>query len=299
MKINNTQFTTPILLIIFNRPDKARTLFAKIREIKPTKLFIAADGPRSYKAGEDNLCEETRSVIKDIDWPCEIHTDFLDHNIGCDERVPSAITWFFEQVENGIIFEDDCIPHKDFFYFCQELLEKYSSNEKIMMISGNNFQDGNIRGNGSYYFSRYPNTWGWATWKRAWKKYDHTLKNAPSIKTTHGDEHKYWSKFYTQLKSGKYTFWDAKWLFSIWQNNSLSITPNMNLVSNIGFGKDSTHTKTKDASLERPTNSLEYIIHPKEIKESSEADRYLFVKVYKTSLLKKIQTKIRLLLQKI
>ena len=165
-------FQTPILFLIFNRPDTTKRVFESIRSIKPAKLYIAADGDRKDKVGEDLLCKDTRSIIDLIDWECEIKTLFRPENLGCKIAVSSAIDWFFENEEQGIILEDDCLPNESFYIYCETLLNYYAFNERIMHISGNNFQDGMMRGNGSYYFSNYNHIWGWASWKRAWKAYN-------------------------------------------------------------------------------------------------------------------------------
>ena len=169
-------FQTPILFLIFNRPDTTKLVFESIKRIKPAKLYIAADGARKHKVGEDLLCKETRSIIDLIDWECEIKTLLRTENLGCKIAVSSAIDWFFENEEQGIILEDDCLPNESFFNFCEQLLNQFKENKEIMHISGNNFQDGITRGDGSFYFSKYNHIWGWATWKRAWKLYNVKLE---------------------------------------------------------------------------------------------------------------------------
>lgn len=291
-------FKTPILLIIFNRPQKSSQVFEVIKKMRPEKLFIAADGARPYVYGEKEKCDTSRSITELIDWPCELHTNFLEKNIGCDERVPSAISWFFENVDEGIIFEDDCLPGEGFFLFCQELLEKYKNTEKIMMISGNNFQKGIQRGDASYYFSHYSNTWGFATWKRAWANYDHSLGKCQSFMEkgeiynilSSRKQVRYWLKFFRKIRSGKYTFWDAKWNFSVLCNNGICIIPNKNLVTNIGHDHDGTHTHKKSDIVEIPIQELEWPLkHPSPLTPNIEADCYLFASIYDVSIIKKIE----------
>ena len=160
--------STPVLFLIFNRPELTEKVFQKIQDAQPKYLFVAADGPRDNKYGEKDLCEKTRAVVlENITWECEVKTLFRTENLGCRTAVSSAINWFFENVEEGIILEDDTVPDNSFFSYCQALLEKYRNHEQIMMITGDNFQDGIKRGNGSYYFSRYVHIWGWASWRRA------------------------------------------------------------------------------------------------------------------------------------
>lgn len=291
----------PVLIIIFNRPETTSRLLKQLELAKPPRLYIAADGPRENKTGEKELCEETRRMATTIDWPCEVKTLFREKNIGVDPGVESAVDWFFTNEESGIILEDDCIPHPDFLKFSSVLLEKYRNDEKIMMISGNNFQDGVMRGNGSYYFSRYSNTWGWATWKRAWQKYDKDMQGLPSFISENKIENilkekqqkKYWLSFFKKLYNKKYGFWDAKWLFAIWNNSGICITPNLNLNTNIGFGKDATHTQGESIKFSVKSHPLEEIKHPDSNEIDTEADNYLFNKIYKVSLFKKIIYKLK------
>jgi len=165
------QFSTPILFIVFNRLDTAQKVFESIKLIRPKYLFVAADGPRVDVAGEKQKCEDTRAIIKQIDWDCDIKTLFREKNIGIKNAVSSAITWFFNNIEEGIILEHDCLPNDSFFIYCEEILNKYKKNEQVMHVSGNFFQPTPV-GKNDYYFSRIPHIWGWATWKRAWVKYN-------------------------------------------------------------------------------------------------------------------------------
>lgn len=287
--LNIAMFNTPILLIIFNRPDKVERLIESLRSIKPTRIYVSADGPRAEVATDSSRCDLARVALSKIDWPCEISTNFHPHNTGADFGPEKAINWFFDNVEEGIILEDDCLAHPDFFRFVKDMLELYRINEKIMMVSGNNFQNGISRGEGSYYFSKYPSTWGWATWKRAWKYYDtKTLgyedfikKNKLNTICQSNSEKKYWSKFFSKIHSGKLEHWDIKWIFAIWNNEGLSITPNVNLVQNVGFGQDATHTFKHDDKMVVKAIGLDKIIQPLAITVNKEADAYLFEHIYR------------------
>lgn len=162
----------PVLFLIFNRPDTTRKVFAEIRRAKPARLYIAADGPRKERTTDIALCEQTRDIINEIDWPCQSYTLYRKENLGCKLAVSSAINWFFEREESGIILEDDCLPHPTFFKFCEIMLERYKDDTRVMHIGGSNFQEGMIRGDGDYYYSKWTPVWGWASWRRAWKNYD-------------------------------------------------------------------------------------------------------------------------------
>jgi hypothetical protein len=253
------RFSTPILLTAFNRPDNAARVFDEIRKIRPKQLFWAVDGPRKDRPGEDALCKKTQDIIKRVDWECEVKTLFRTENLGCGYAVAKAIDWFFENVEEGIIFEDDDLPDPTFFRFCQELLEYYRDDRRIMHISGDNFQHGKKRGDASYYFSRYTHIWGWATWRRAWKYYDY----------------KYISR----------TTYDKAWLRSVHDQKGLAVLPNVNLVSNIGYGGDSTHTSGDSPFSDMPTRPMQFpLIHPKKIKRDVMADFLTYKEVFDGSL---------------
>lgn len=246
---------TPILFIIFNRPDTTQQVFNAIRQAQPEQLFVAGDGPREHIYGEGEKCQRTREIVNQVDWKCEVRTLFQEKNLGCSLGVPTAINWFFENVTAGIILEDDCLPHPDFFVFCETLLDYYRDNDRIMNISGFNLQHGRKRGNCSYYFSIYPLIWGWATWKRAWRYFDFDLYRA----------------------SAEYrrTVWDEHWLRSMKNNGGLAIMPNVNLVSNIGCGPDATHTTGVNRFANLPTQSLSLpLVHPKTISPNRAADIY-------------------------
>lgn len=277
------QFDIPILFVIFNRFDTAKQVFERIKEVQPSKLYIAADGPRENKVGESEKCQQVRDLVKLIDWNCEVKTLFRDKNLGCAKAVSGAISWLFENEEMGIILEDDCLPHLDFFPYCKELLEKYKDDTRIGIISGNNFQNGQQRGNGSYYFSAYTHIWGWATWKRTWQNYDLFLKDysckefMQNIKPyfLSWNERQVWKdRFLIMKKQGNNT-WDYQLCFHIWRKHGLNIMPNVNLISNIGFGADSTHTSnTNNPYANMKVHHILPLIHNQEIVQNKLADEY-------------------------
>lgn len=278
----------PIVLLVFNRPEVVARVFKEIREIQPQILFIVADGPRNEL--EKSLCGQARAVTEQIDWDCEVYRNYSESNLGCRKRVSSGITWAFEQVDEAIILEDDCIPHPSFFDYCQTLLDYYRNDERIMSISGDNFQNGQWRGDGSYYFSHYPHCWGWATWKRAWQKYDDDLALWEPLKASgllsslfnNPAEARYWTSTFDQLMmTGKPDSWAYRWAYSCWTNSGLTVLPNINLVSNIGFGTDSTHTRQKThAQANLPTSSILEIKHPSFVVRDIFADNYTFKTVF-------------------
>jgi len=278
------KLTTPILFLIFNRPDTTQRVFDEIRKARPTKLFIAADGPRKNKEGEKEKCEQTRKIIEQIDWDCKAKTLFRNKNLGCKMAISSAIDWFFENVEEGIILEDDCLPDQSFFWFCQELLEKYKTDKRIFVISGDNFLFGHKRTNYSYYFSRYTHCWGWATWRRAWQYYDGEMKIWPEIKNENwlkdilenSSAVKYWSDIFQHAYENKIDTWDYPWTFSCWIQSGLTIIPNVNLISNIGFRAESTHTKYRSRFANMSVTDMDFPLrHPPFVIKNREADNFV------------------------
>lgn len=295
-------FKTPILFLIFNRPDTTIKVFEAIRQIKPAFLYVAADGPRKDRSGEAEKCEQSRKLVTDnIDWPCEIKTLFRSENLGCGKAVSSAITWFFENVEEGIILEDDCLPHINFFAYCDDILKQYKGNDQIMFIGASNFQDGIRRGEGSYYFSAYNHVWGWATWRRAWEKYDFTLESISyekfeDILSKYFQSEKVkesWRIVFNKMKSNMIDTWDFQLAFSIWANNGICIIPNVNLISNIGFGKDATHTLAISEVANMPTFGILPVQHPQSILIDKKADKYYFENYISKSILKRVISKIK------
>jgi len=275
---------TAVLFLIFNRPDTTKQVFEAIRQAKPPKLYVAADGPRADKPGEQEKCEQVRRIATQVDWDCEVKTFFRDKNLGCRVAVSSAIDWFFENEEEGIILEDDCLPSQSFFWFCEELLERYRGDMRIMAVSGDNFQKGPARNEFSYYFSRFNHCWGWASWRRAWAYYEKDIQSWPYIcdngylKDILSDKIavKYWSNIFETTYRNKIDTWDYQWVFSCWIQNGLVVFPNMNLVSNIGFGEDATHTTDKDnANSRTPAFNLSFPLkHPIWMIRDKRADDY-------------------------
>lgn len=267
---------TPVLFIIFNRPETTAKVFESIRQAKPKQLFVAADGPRAGKEGEKQRCEKTRKIATAVNWECELHTLFRDDNIGCGRGPAEAITWFFEHVEQGIILEDDCLPSHSFFPFCEELLNKYRHDQRIMEVSGLNLLS-SFSSSFSYLYSQIATgTWGWATWRRAWNLYDYDLKlwqakesieKVESLFRYKPQRDQFVAIFEQTFKKENISWWDYQWFFSRILNNGLSIVPKKNLIKNIGFGPNATHTfdeKAKEAKLK--FFALQFPLkHPEEV----------------------------------
>jgi len=276
---------TALLFLVFNRPDTTAQVFEAIRKAKPPRLYVAADGPRANREGEAEKCTKVREIATAVDWPCEVKTLFREENLGCKYAVSDGITWFFEHEEQGIILEDDCLPHPDFFTFCETLLDRYAMDERVWVITGNNFQNGARRGEASYYFSRYNHVWGWASWRHAWQKADMDIGFWPEWKTsaawrefwTDSVARRYWEKIFDRMYRAEIDTWDYPWTASVWYHGGLTATPNVNLVSNIGFGPDSTHTASADSPLAgMVTGSLGKLKHRATVVQDRDADRYVF-----------------------
>ncbi len=286
-----TSSTPPVLFVIFRRPDVTRQVFEAIRKAKPKQLFVCADGPRLHVAGEAQLCEQTREIIKSVDWDCQVFTKFSDVNLGCRNAVSSGITWFFEHVESGIILEDDCLPSLSFFTFCQELLGKYKDDERVMQISGVNYLPGADIGLDSYYFSKINDIWGWATWRRAWKLYDIKIDQYPEFKRQ-GRIYDYFDdpkqaawlmSYFDEVLETKKGIWSPQWTFAMLINNGLTICPSVPLTVNIGMNADG--MSFEKCQLRYPKVQLQEmgaIVHPSVILPSRKMDALRFELICKT-----------------
>lgn len=244
------RLTAPVALFVFNRPETTARVFAQIRQVKPARLFIIADGPRNDHPHDTEACAAVRAIVQQVDWNCDCTFNYAVGNMGCKTRMATGLDWVFANAEEAIILEHDTLPHPDFFRFCQELLAMYREDERIMSIGGCNFQFGQNQTGYSYYFSRHVHCWGWASWQRAWRHYDRNMALWPEVSRSgfltsilgHGPGAAYWQKILDLTYQGCIDTWDYQWVFSCWSQNALSILPHTNLVSNIGFGAQGTHT---------------------------------------------------------
>ncbi|HSR32047.1 MAG TPA: hypothetical protein VLY63_15905 [Anaerolineae bacterium] len=253
---------TPVLLLIFNRPRTTRAVFESIRSARPTRLYVAADGPRDGVEGDVERCQAARQIATSVDWACQVATCFQEHNLGLgvEAHVRSAIDWFMANETEGIVLEDDCVPDPSFFQFCEELLQRYRDVPQVMHISGDNFQYGRWRGDASYYFSRYPMVWGWATWRRAWRQFGDVEETA----------------------QGQAKTWAYQWLLTLEKQRGAAIVPNVNLVTNIGFGADATHTKTLERYSMLPSQAMRFPLrHPRNVTLDRAADTFTYYAHYR------------------
>ena len=245
------ELRTPVAFVIFNRPDCVLKSFESIRNARPRKLFIIADGPRDDHPDDRRLCDECREIVENIDWDCDVQRNYSDVNLGCGMRPASGFSWVFSQADEAIILEDDCVPSMDFYRFCQEMLERYRHDAKVLSVSGVGFGYGSENGT-DCFFSRFNNTLGWATWKRVWDMYDYRMTQYPSFKGTptmrelllREDYVDYWQRVFDEVYEGRTTsVWDAQFMFLSFQQRGLHLYPKKNMVQYIGWGGDSTHCK--------------------------------------------------------
>lgn len=287
---------TAVAFIIFNRPEVTARVFAEIARARPPKLFVIADGPRADRPGEAEACAATRAIIDRVDWPCELFTNYSDVNMGCGHRPYTGIRWVFEHVDEAIILEDDCLPQPTFFRFCEELLERYRDDERVMLISGDCFHAGVEQLAFSYSFSCYSLTWGWASWRRAFQHYDRQMRLWPMLRRTGwlreilGDDTETLDEWYAILERAhaagdSASYWAYQWLFTIWTQRGLSILPNTNLISNIGYDGNATHTTViGDPRANLTVGEMTFPLnHPSFIFRDREVDRVTFDRVVRSN----------------
>lgn len=281
-----------VLFIIFNRLDTSLLVFEQIRKAKPSKLYITADFARADRPDELINCNETKKVIlSKIDWNCEVKTLFQTSNVGPKETITSAIDWFFENEEEGIILEHDCLPSNSFFYYCDCLLETYRNDNRIWLISGFNFKTDKKWGDATYYFSNLTNGWGWATWRRSWASYDKNLSKYDASEVRVQLEKIFdnklivdrWVEIFNDTKSGKIDTWDYQVTFAHLFSHTLTIVPNYNLVSNIGFGAHAENTTNINSPFaEVELEEISEIIHPKYMIAEKQADEITLMEEFNT-----------------
>jgi hypothetical protein len=273
----------PVGLVLFNRPDRTKRVFSEIARYRPPKLLLVADGPRFPE--ERGACDEARSVASLVDWDCEVLTDFSDVNLGMKRREISGFDWIFTQCEEAIILEDDTLPSQSFFHFCASLLQRFRDEEGVMMVGGSNYTLTPRSSPYSYFFSRYLGTSGWATWRRAWREYDEEMTPWPSLRDGTWLEETIgavsspskWRTLFDRTYSGEIATWDYQWAFAMWHKGAFSITPERNLVQNIGFGRGATNTAARRRMGSFPAGEIEFPLrHPAALVWDRDLDRLCF-----------------------
>jgi hypothetical protein len=287
-----SQLTTPVLFLVFNRPDSTERVFDAIRTVRPQQLFIASDGPRLDVEGEVEKCMQVRTVVNRIDWPCTVKTLFREKNLGLGKAVAGSITWFFEHVEEGIILEDDTLPSQKFFRFCSEMLAYYRNDTRVMSVCGSAFPNSLMsRSPYSYFFSDWDYPWGWATWRRAWNLFDYKMTGYPEAVRNKYLLNNYsclYERYYTQFmmdrsyyESDEVTWWSVQWGFCRKMNSGLVVAPLKNMVINLGLGAEATNTVNASEWSFMNFEEMSFPLkHPPVMIRDRRTDREVFIRFY-------------------
>jgi hypothetical protein len=292
---------TPVAFLIFNRPDVTEQVFAAIARAKPPTLLVVADGPRADRPGEAEKCAQSRGIIERVDWDCRVLKNYADENMGCRRRVASGLDWVFATVQEAIVLEDDCLPAASFFGFCEALLERYRDDTRVMAVSGDNFQRGVRRSPYSYYFSKYNHIWGWASWRRAWQHYDVEMRTWPQFKAAgmlravcpKREEARQWTALFDAAHAGLVDSWDYAWTYACWSQGGLTALPEVNLVSNLGFGPQATHTAGTSWLAGLPVGEMQDLRHPPFVVRHELADAATLKAVFAATLVQKWKGRVR------
>ena len=295
---------SPVVMIVFRRPEITRRVFSAVANARPKRLFIIADGPRANSTEDSTRCEEVRKIVTSVSWPCQLETNFAEHNMGLRPRVVSGLNWVFSKVEDAIILEDDCLPHPSFFPYCCELLDRYRDRHQIASIAGFNPMPEKGSFEFSYYYSLVMNCWGWATWRRAWKEYDDHLESWPEVKQANllyqlfpdANVVAYWGRIFDMMYRGEGpNTWDYPWVYTCWKRNWLTIVPRRNMIENIGLGPDSTHTSVADPAYCPPVEAMELPLrHPPAITPWPDRTMRMQRRFFSTRIMERVRRRLRL-----
>jgi hypothetical protein len=293
------EITTPVALFIFNRPQATQMVFERLRQIQPRHLLIIADAPRPAHPLDPDNCAAARAIVNNVDWDCQVERHYAEQNMGCGRRIASGIYWVFERTESAIFLEDDCLAHPDFFGFCQTLLAHYRHEEQVMHIGGSRYLPYRPVAE-SYYFSQHPHCWGWATWRRAWQRFDLNVPDWPQLRSSDWLEQflprsaaQVWRANFDQVAADQGFTWDFQWTFACWQHHGLSILPAVNLVSNIGCSASATHTLRPNRFSNLPTEALTWpLTHPTTLIRQAAADAWTNYHLFDTGYLARLRRKL-------
>jgi hypothetical protein len=281
-------FSVPVAILNFNRPHLTRRVFEVVRQIKPRRLLLIADGPRASRPDDIQLCAEVRAIFDEIDWNCEVSRKFSDTNLGSFKSNSSGLNWVFNTVEEAIIIEDDCVPSLSFFRYCEELLERYRDDPRVGVISGDNFGFPNVgQKNDSYFFSAYTLNWAWASWRRVWRQVDLDMSwwepetGGKMLRTLfpQSAEWRYWYGLFEHIHRGEMkNAWDYQLILSSFRHSQCCIIPRVNLVSNVGFGPEGTNCMDESSLMhDVPRGELEFpMMHPLEVRRCGVVDCEIF-----------------------
>jgi hypothetical protein len=297
------ELKTPIAMLVFRRPDVTRRVFEAVAAAKPKRLFLIADGPRPNRPDEALLCEQVRKIVTAVDWPCQVETNFSEQNMGLRQRVVSGLNWVFSEVEDAIILEDDCLPSPSFFQFAEEMLDRYRNHPQISFVSGYNLLPAKFSLPYSYYFTLSGIIWGWATWRRAWQEFDGEMKDWPEIKRAGLLNNVFpttkMAKYWTGIFDSMYDLtgpnsWAYRWFYTCWTRNWLSVLPAHNLIQNIGFGPEATHTSRAPIGFQIHEQSMDFpLIHPPAITPWPEHTREFHEHFFEPGIPTRVQRKLQ------
>ncbi len=271
-----------VVLLVFNRPALTARVFARLRAARPRRLLVVCDGPRAGRQDDVEAVAEVRRIVTQVDWPCDLLTDFAEQNLGCRRRVSSGLDWAFSQTDEAIVLEDDCLPDPSFFPFCDELLARYRDDERVMMITGLNPVAPWKADRQSYHFSYCGAIWGWASWARAWRYYDVEMRAwddaeaRDRVRDVFADPMLYEPRIatYERVRRGEVDTWDMQWSFARIIQSGLSVVPAVNLIQNIGVGGGATHTRSAHPMADLPTTAITWPLrHPRYVAVDREYDR--------------------------
>jgi hypothetical protein len=270
----------PVVLLLYRRPELAQRVVERVAAARPPTLLVVADGPRSIE--ERAQCEKSLDVVRQHSWPGRVLWNVADSNLGLRRRVASGIGWALSQVDAAVILEDDCVPEPSFFTYCDSLLRRYRNAECVMHVAGASLTAGKVESPESYYFSRYCHPWGWATWRRAWSRFDLSMAAWPEMKRRgrlpfeNWVERRFWTTVFDRTRAGEFDTWDYQWFFAMVGASGLSTVPRVNLIRNIGFGPGGTHYTDDHPFANLPSGSLPRVHHPLNIVHDVAADRAEF-----------------------
>lgn len=256
----------PTLLVVFHRPEVTRRLVDALRPAAPSRVYVAGDGPRAGHPDDVERVAATRAAIAGIDWPCDVRTRYLDENVGLQRNVVGAIDWFFEHEDAGVILEDDCLPAPDLLPFAASVLERYADEPQVMHVSGLNMRPEPRRTPHSYFFAEVGHVWGWATWRRAWRRFDPELRVWPELAPSLGPGaprlRRMIGRKLASAHAGRKWTWSRAWYGATVAHHGLAVIPAVNLVENVGDGPDATHGPTPGHPLRRPAEGrLTFPLH--------------------------------------
>lgn len=273
----------PVLLLAHRRPELTALVLQRVRAARPTRLLVSIDGPRPGHSLDRDAIAEVQGLAKAVDWPCEVSVRVGDTNLGCRWGPSAGLDWAFECVDRAIVLEDDCVADPTFFRYCAELLDRYAGDDRVMGIGGYRNEGPDLADGPSYGFSRYTATWGWATWANRWHDVDVAMSDWEQLRDTSWLSHQltdpvveaHWRRTFDAMTAGL-DAWDYALQFALWRSGRFWVRPMTNLIQNVGFGADATHTVQDDNAASRPAASMGFpMCHPEAVGADPARDAHI------------------------